>query len=398
MGFHIVADENLQVTPALRAIADSLTLIPGRKIRPQDLTFADVLLVRSVTQVTRELVANTPVRFVGTATAGMEHIDTDALAEMGIGFSAAPGSNATAVVEYVLTALASTNTLPALAQGNICGIVGYGQVGRRLSHALAALGATVQVWDPLADVPGQWRASSLQTVLMAPVVSLHAALHDDEPHASRGLISPKTLPDTHEAPTGQLFVNAGRGGLVTSDALEILIQRDTTLVLDTWPEEPHIAGPLLRKTHLATPHIAGYSFDAKARATDYLVAVLLEIHGGEEGTNDQTLGAKPEPVPDAQANAVAETGEPIEWLRRVLLENYDIYRDDRALRACADPDIAGEDFDALRRAYPLRRELAGQRREVDDPVRYQSMADVVGVKLSRSGDALDPPDALDPLR
>ena len=116
-GLRFVCDENLEITPDLERIAESVCRLPGRAITRTHLLDADVLLVRSVTQVSRELVIGTPVTFVGSATAGTEHVDIDGLTDLGIGFASAPGANAQAVAEYVLTALAHTGHLNSVLDG-----------------------------------------------------------------------------------------------------------------------------------------------------------------------------------------------------------------------------------------------------------------------------------------
>lgn len=376
MGLTVVCDENLAVTPMLEALCDDLRRLPGRAISPADLIGADALLVRSVTPVNDALVTGSDLKFVGTATAGLDHIDQNALRRAGIPFASAPGSNANAVVEYVLSALARLGKLSGVVAGGTVGVVGYGQVGMRLAKTLDALGAQVRVWDPLVSVPEPWRATSLAEVLSCSVVSLHAALHEEAPWPSREMIDETVTADL--APGG-ILVNAGRGGLVSSTALARLAAKDWLLVLDTWPEEPHIRGELLARTAIATPHIAGYSLDAKVRATDHLVEAmatalsLASPQGGvqepEEGENDVLAGALPE--------------DPVEGLSKLLLRACDVAADDRALRAMAQPDVGGEDFDRLRRDYPLRRELRGRTWRLDrgSPPGWSSLAEALGLRF-----------------
>lgn len=379
MGLTVVCDENLAVTPLLESFCDDLRRVPGRTIGAADLVGADVLLVRSVTRVDESLVANSPLRFVGTATAGTDHIDKEALDRAGIPFASAPGSNANAVVEYVLSAFARLEKLPWILAGGRVGVVGHGQVGSRLAMALDALGAQVQVWDPLVAVPEPWRATSLQEVLSCPIVSLHAALHETAPWPSRGLIDEEVISDLG---SGGLLVNAGRGGLVSSGALAGLADKGWTLVLDTWPEEPHIRGELLARVALATPHIAGYSLDAKVRATDQLVTAMVAALD----LDTPPVCASPEGVAgesevDVLTGALPQ--DPAAGLAALLLSACNVAADDRALRACAYPDVDGADFDRLRRDYPLRRELRGRvwRLEGDSLPNWWPLADALGLRF-----------------
>jgi len=396
VSFHIVADENIHITPGLRAIASSMTLLPGRTISRRDLSFADILLVRSVTRVDRELVANTPLKFVGTATAGLEHIDTRSLADLSIGFAAAPGSNAIAVVEYVLTALAAASQLERVMAGASVGILGYGAVGQHLARVLSDLGAVVQVWDPYVEIPPSLGAGSLDTLMTCDVVSLHAALHSSDPWPSRGVITPELV--TKMQPNSVL-VNAGRGGLVSREALLQAANQQVTLLLDTWPNEPDIDAELLRSVVIGTPHIAGYSFEAKARATDQLVAAIhshmltvgAAISSADEpkqsdwmqnSTRDSETDS---PADDSGCAAVIVGGSTpnagAQWLTQLLLEHYPIDSDDEQLRNCAQPNVRGEDFDALRRGYVLRKEITGTQMAARVPTEYQFILDALGITL-----------------
>ena len=126
-----VIDEAIPLTPALTPLLGNVRLLPGRDIGPAVVENADVLLVRSVTQVDETLLAGSAVRFVGTATAGVDHLDVAALARLDIPWASAPVSNATAVVEYVLSAIAMSGYFESILCGAPVGIVGLGAVGGR---------------------------------------------------------------------------------------------------------------------------------------------------------------------------------------------------------------------------------------------------------------------------
>lgn len=368
-GLRIVCDENLAITPALTALARDIIRLPGRAIRTGDLSGADVLLVRSVTCVDEALIAHSSLRFVGTATAGTEHIDVQALARQGITFASAPGANANAVVEYVLTALAFSGRLKPLLSGGTIGVVGLGHVGMLLCRRVQALGGHALAYDPLR---GQWPADvaqgSLREVLAQPVVSLHAALHDNARNPSRNLVNSAYL---SSFAAGQLFINAGRGGLIDRAMLVALHEKGVSLVLDAWPNEPAIDGELLSMTMLATPHIAGYSLEAKVGATDMLVQAMTAA-----GLVDRQAVDTAVPASGPTASLTVPAGSD---LSAILLAAYDIAADDRRLRhaatQCSTVDltsehdalgnanalvIRGADFDMLRRNYPLRHELRGR--------------------------------------
>ena len=165
-----------------------VTILPGRDITPATITGADILLVRSITPVNESLLAGTSVQFVGTATTGVDHFDIEAIERLGVTWAAAV--NAVSVVEYVLCALATAGWFERVLSGCAVGLVGLGQVGERLARRLSHLGCQVLAYDPLQlDWPSDIRRAELEEVLCQPVVSLHANLHDQGAHASRGLLN-----------------------------------------------------------------------------------------------------------------------------------------------------------------------------------------------------------------
>ena len=148
----IVADENIPLLNAFFQSIGDITTYSGREIGPEQVADADILLVRSVTQVNQALLANSKVRFVGTCTIGTDHIDLDYLQEQDIGFAAAPGCNANAVVEYVISVLDVLAEQQGFDwQDKVVGIVGKGNVGGRLYQALTKLGMTCLVNDPILE-------------------------------------------------------------------------------------------------------------------------------------------------------------------------------------------------------------------------------------------------------
>ena len=201
----------------------------------------------------------------------IEHVDRQALAQRE-SVASAPGTNAIAVGEWVLAVLARVGRIGALMAGEAIGIIGLGHVGRRVAHVLAALGAKVMGYDPLLTVwPQGVTKASLVEIMRLPTISLHAALHGDEPFPSAPLITDVSWPAPKE---GQLLLNAGRGGLIERQVLLNAAMRGVTLALDAWPDEPFIDAELLSACRLATPHIAGYSALAKVRATEQLLDAL----------------------------------------------------------------------------------------------------------------------------
>ena len=269
----VVIDSAIWVTPSLSALPIELVSIQGTQIVPADLKDANALLTRTVTRVDSNLLQDSPIAFVGTASAGTDHIDTRYLSERGIKLANAAGCNAGAVADYVLDAIYQCQRLESLISGATVGLVGYGAVGRHLAARLSMLGGKIKVYDPyVKSTEAGVTLCALPEVLGCSIVSLHAALHKDQPHPSAQMIDNTAV--SYISPDA-LFINAGRGGLVTEEALHRMADKGVMLVLDTWPEEPSVSQELLSRATFATPHIAGYTRTAKSNATDFLIEPLV---------------------------------------------------------------------------------------------------------------------------
>ncbi|MCH9769296.1 MAG: erythronate-4-phosphate dehydrogenase, partial [Gammaproteobacteria bacterium] len=145
----IVADELIPLSASQLADIAIIKRLPGHAITQQDLIHADALLTRTITSVNAKLLNNTPVKFVGSATAGIDHLDTDWLAQQKIHYAFAAGANAEAVSEYVLACLATLMELKFLSAGKFSvGIIGVGHVGSCLAKLLAQLNIDTVLYDP----------------------------------------------------------------------------------------------------------------------------------------------------------------------------------------------------------------------------------------------------------
>ena len=349
----ILADENMRGVEQAFSSMGTLRLMPGRAIAPADLENTDILLVRSVTQVNEELLKNSPVSFVGTATAGFEHIDTGYLAARGIPFATAARANANSVVEYVLSAVAVCGDhLERLLGGGQVGIVGAGHVGSRLARCLDGLGIDYLQSDPWLDSSSLARPATLEEVLGCQVVALHPELTRRQPWPSHHLLAAGQLEQLGDQ---QLLINASRGAVVDSAALLSRVQQGDhpMLVLDVWEGEPDINGELFQACELGTAHIAGYSLDGKFLATSMLRDALCATLSLEPGQGDSHL------TPTRYEIAKAEG--PVAALRQLLLAAYDVRDDHQLLAGVLTRGEGAMGFDRLRRDYRERRELRGSR-------------------------------------
>ena len=273
----IVADADLyRVTDLFKEFGE-LELVPGRQITKNHLINADALIVRSVTSVSRELLSNTPIRFVGTATSGTDHVDGEYLAEHNIKLADAKGSNANAVVDYCSTAMAELGLLDSCELKSMTiGIVGCGAVGSLFAKKLSALGLSVIVNDPplqeKADVESEevpFRFCTLEEISRCDLISLHTPLLNKGTHSTCGLIG---LDFLQSLSRGAVLLNTCRGGVVSEKDIGKFYQerKDLNLVFDVWENEPNVASEIVKTAKIATPHIAGYSMESKFAAVNSL--------------------------------------------------------------------------------------------------------------------------------
>jgi len=279
----IFADKNILAVESGFGRLGDLHLFDGRSITQQQLAEADVLLVRSITQVNESLLANTKIRFVGTATSGTDHIDLEYLTAQGIKFADAKGCNANAVVDYCFSAIAYAVTKKHLRfEACRVGIVGAGEVGGLLAKKLQHLNITTVICDPpransvvQSTATSELEFSSLAETLKCDVVSLHVPLQNGGEHPTNNLIN---LEQLNLLPEGALLINACRGGVVNEQALlEFLsVREDVCCIFDVFSGEPNVNSELVNRIDIGTPHIAGYSTEAKVSATQRLAKSLRE--------------------------------------------------------------------------------------------------------------------------
>lgn len=259
----IVADDQI---PLLDELFSHAVLIkkPGAEIARADLLDADMLWVRTVTQVNAKLLEGTSVRFVGTATAGYDHLDVQWLASQGIAWAYAPGANAVAVVEYVLCVIAALRTQGILCERQVrAGVIGVGRVGAIVADILRQIGMRVVVNDPpRAAVDAGFIFTPLSEFKDLDLICLHPALVNGGDYPSFHLLNDEFL--SGQKP-GMVLLNAARGAVLDTQVL--LRQTHLRLCLDVWEFEPEINLALLQRAEIATPHIAAYSVAAKHQAS-----------------------------------------------------------------------------------------------------------------------------------
>ena len=360
----IVADENIPLLDAFFQGFGEIRRVPGRSLDRATVEQADVLLVRSVTNVNRALLEGSKVRFVGTCTIGTDHLDLDYFKQTGIQWSSAPGCNARGVVDYVLGSL---QTLAEIEGADLnqrtYGIVGAGEVGGRLVKVLKGLGWNVLVCDPPRQIAeGGDYVSLAQIIEQCDVISLHTPLTKSGNGSTWHLFDRQRL---EQLKPGTWLINASRGPVVDNAALrQVLLQReDLQAVLDVWEGEPEVDVALADLCVLATPHIAGYSLDGKQRGTAQIYQAYCNFIGQPAAVSLSELL----PAPWLSHVTLHADSDPAWALAMLCRGVYDPRRDDADFRRSLVGNVSEQRaaFDALRKNYPSRREIDGLQVRID---------------------------------
>lgn len=256
---------------------------------------AEALIVRSKTQVTREVIeAAGCLRLIGRAGAGVDNIDLAAATRKGVVVMNTPGGNSTSAAEHAFgLLLALARKIPfadaslrdgdwkkkALVgqelQNKTLGIIGLGKIGSILAQRAQSFHMKVVAYDPFVS---EKYASDLDVELLSleellsrsDFVSLHVPLNEK----TQGLICKRTL---KLMKTGALLINTARGGLVVEEDLAAALEEEQLggAALDVFENEPNIPPCLVRSdATVLTPHIAGSTVEAQSKV-GYDIAVQV---------------------------------------------------------------------------------------------------------------------------
>lgn len=339
----IVADSAIPFLEGVMEPYADVVYIPGNKICHEDIKDADALMIRTRTHCNAELLEGTSVKFIATATIGTDHIDFPYCDSHGIVVRNAPGCNAGGVMEYVFSALYGLASRKAInLEGDTIGIIGVGHVGSLIERMALALGYRVLKCDPpRAAAEGPFGFCDLEYLLKnSQIVTMHTPLDE----TTRGMA------DAHFfdlMQPGAFFINASRGEVVCDDALKAAIPKLGPVIIDTWNNEPNIDKELMDMVDIATPHIAGYSYQGKQNGTAAAVRAVAHYFGFPELFEFYPKAEFPENEAVKLDLKGLRQGE----IAAVFQYNYPIFTDDFMFR------LEPENFEKLRSEYKYRREV-----------------------------------------
>lgn len=349
---NVLADQYLYKIQSYLPNDINLTLFDPAKGFPKELNEAQGLLIRTVLPVNKETIPEIPTRleFIATASAGSDHVDINYLQNKGISFSNAAGCNARSVAEYVATALLlwTEQKDMNLTQLSV-GIIGVGHVGTEVKKLLKKLNTSTVLYDPpREDRDPSFTSASLAELLNCDILTFHTPLTKEGQHATYHWLDEAKL-SNHNF---KLIINSARGGVIDEQALLDAMERGTVqdIIIDTWENEPEIDLKTAEKTFLKTPHIAGYSVQAKENASRLAANTLLD-HFGIQRTPNAKQGN-----PRIFDNPISQ----FQSLTSLLTELHPIKKYESRLQNILDdhPEERRQLFNELRANYPLRQEFA----------------------------------------
>lgn len=352
VGFNmkIISDNKIPyIQGALEPYAE-VVYLPGDLTTADVVKDADVLVTRTRTICSREVLKGSKVKLIATATIGFDHIDTEYCEAAGIEWVNAPGCNAESVNQYISSALFSYAIRKGITlKGKTIGIVGVGQVGSRIARTCEILGMKVLLNDPPRErLEGPSQFVSLSTIQdEADIISFHVPLNMRGVDKTFHMAGEDFLQALKKAP---LLINTCRGAVFDTKAVgDARKTGDVSgLIIDCWENEPGLDLHLLSLVDFGTSHIAGYSKDGKANGTTMSVRAISKFFG--LGIDDwEPSGVEASAHPLINLDGGNRNDESI--LAEAILSTYQIENDDRVLR-----ENVGL-FEQLRGDYPVRREF-----------------------------------------
>lgn len=334
----VVIDNKIPyIREAMEALADEVVYLPGKEITASVVRDADALITRTRTQCNRQLLEGSKVKFIGTATIGFDHIDTEYCREAGITWSNCPGCNAGAVEQYLHSVLLLLQQEKHVELKDAClGIVGVGHVGSHILSLAERLGMRILLNDPPRADRGEVGFVSLETLAReCDIITFHTPLERNGEYRTFHLADRDFFHSLRKKP---YIINTSRGEVVETEAILEALDKGLIggAVLDVWENEPHINLELLDKVFIGTPHIAGYSADGKANATRMVLEAFCRFFGKEMNFH---IAAPEQPHREYDSD---------ERVRQ--LQMYNPHDDCDMLRA--HPEL----FEQLRGDYVLRKE------------------------------------------
>ncbi|MBO6525075.1 MAG: 4-phosphoerythronate dehydrogenase [Balneolaceae bacterium] len=344
----VIADQNLYRLQEFLPNEVELTSYDPHQGLPDTNGF-DALLIRTVSKLNHQTFPEIPesLRFVGTGSSGIDHVDTDYLKSNNIEFADALGNNSRAVAEYVMTALLLWREEKSKNLADFsCGIVGVGNAGSVVAEIFGDFGLKTVLYDPpRAEREPGFNSASLDEVLNCDVITFHVPFSDAGKYPTKHWLNEEKMITR----SFELIINAARGGVIDEFAVSKAMDSGQVkdIVIDVWENEPDFDAEFANRAFIATPHIAGYSEQSKLNASSMICEKLCHFFGLKCPLTENLYQVK-------EIKPAHIKYSLIDWLLRLHpIKEYDAVLRDLAQRQ--DKDIL---FQKLRTDRPYRFEYS----------------------------------------
>ncbi len=340
----IIADKNIPYLKGILEKYGDVEYLAGSEFTKQSVKEADTLIVRTVTYFGKEILEGSNVKLICSATIGYDHIDTKYCEEHGITWKNAPGCNSGSVMQYIISALIVLAKKQNFDLKNkTIGIVGVGNVGKKVAKACELLGMHILLNDPPREETEDLTDNFVSLDIIkkeADIITFHTPLTKEGKHKTYHFADKNFFTSLSKKP---VIINSARGGIIDPEAIKEAINKGqvSATIIDCWENEPDIDTQYLKIVDIATPHIAGYSADGKANATRMSLENLCDYW---RLSKEPIKQIKVSDIIDSEINGSTTS------LEDIILKTYNPVND------CKNFVSSPESFSLLRGNYPLRRE------------------------------------------
>lgn len=356
----VFADDNIIMLENVLGKYCEFNKFRGREITNEILkqSGCEILFTRSQTQVNGNLLHGTNVKVVATATSGTDHFDIEYLELQGIKYYDAVGTNANSVAEFVLYSVIKycvSNDLPF--DELTIGIVGFGNIGKIVAKYSELIGLKVLINDPpLYDTnfpfPEYTTYVDFDTLLIeSDIITNHVPLTFTGQYKTFQLFDTIQMSKVKKC---KLFLHTSRGNVVAENALlSKCLNEEMSVVIDVWENEPDFNSELAKTSLIATPHIAGHSYEGKLNGTLKMIEIFEEYSNLEV---DKTLLF--DEINKSTKYIITDFISRSELVLQID-NRRKISHDNLSFKEVALLDIAEKKikFDDFRKKYPIRNEL-----------------------------------------
>ncbi len=353
----ILVDANLPLGRTLFGTLGEVSLVDGARLTREHVRDAELLMLRD-TPLNAALLEGSSVRFVGSAISGTDHIDKTWMARAGIRWVNAPRANGESVADYCLAALLEwAHMRHRTLEGMTVALIGVGWIGSIVRARCEILGMRVLCCDPPRqnnphDAEAMGFLSMAEVLAEADIIMPFVPLTHEGAYATWHMLNAEMLENVKY---GALLVNMARGAVCETEAVIKALRsgRLSDGIFDVWEGEPNFSPELADLAFLATPHLAGHSYEGKLNGT---VAIYLAAcdYLGQSPKTSPTL--PPPIIPRIEVDAGGQQDEEVLWFitqkLSMIVADHLTFSD---LFHLSEP-LRMRRFASLRRSYHYRRQ------------------------------------------